>query len=472
MTTSPAANQAFGSARGHSSAVVPERSSAGASEPSALDHIPALDGVRGLAILLVLMFHLNLLEKSGIETLDARVFSGVANLAWCGVNLFFVLSGFLITRILFRAKGQTTYFRNFYLRRVVRIFPLYYGVLFLTLILIPSLPSSLVPAEKLQRFTETQGNTLWFWLYLSNFSVASAGAWGHGILDVAWSLSIEEQFYLVWPAIVRFTNRRELMRLCVLVMALAFGIRVAMTLSGVNPISIYVLTPSQLDVLGAGAFVALAAEGPGGIRALMPWAVRLWKITAGVLLVSFCWRGSSNMDPVTQTVGFSLVAIHFASWLAVVLGSPEQRLLVRFFSSPVMRMFGRYSYAMYLFHMPIRGILRDTVYGPDRFLTLFGSRIPGQLIFYGLATVVTLVAAYASWQIYEKHFLKLKRFMSGNIGAGSVSRCVRRNRDAIPTAKVAHNEFPDDCRSVPADPEDLAAFEKVRGSIPDHRLVR
>ncbi|HKX61984.1 MAG TPA: acyltransferase [Verrucomicrobiae bacterium] len=398
---------------------MPERPLAGVSEPSALDHIPALDGVRGLAVLLVLMFHLNLLDDSGFETLDARIFSGLPNLGWCGVNLFFVLSGFLITRILFRAKGQTTYFRNFYLRRVVRIFPLYYGVLFLTLILLPSLPSSLVPAEKLQRFTEIQGNTLWFWLYLSNFSLASAGAWGHGVLDVAWSLSIEEQFYLVWPAIVRVTTRRELMRLCVLVMALAFGIRVAMTLSGVNPISIYVLTLSQLDVLAAGAFVALAAEGPGGIHALMPWAVRFWKITAGVLLAFFCWRGSHNMDPVTQTVGFSLVAIHFASFLAVVLGSPEQRLAVRFFSSPVMRMFGKYSYAIYLFHMPIRSIVRDMVYGPDRFLTLFGSRIPGQLIFYALVTGVTLVAAYASWHFYEKHFLKLKRFAPLESGASA-----------------------------------------------------
>src|SRR6266568_1801981 len=92
-------------------------------------HIPALDGLRGLAIILVLLFHFT--PESGGHTMIGVLTRWVSRLGWCGVDLFFVLSGFLITGILFDAKGLQHYFRNFYMRRVLRIFPLYYGVLLL-----------------------------------------------------------------------------------------------------------------------------------------------------------------------------------------------------------------------------------------------------------------------------------------------------------------------------------------------------
>jgi peptidoglycan/LPS O-acetylase OafA/YrhL len=230
--------------------------------------IPALDGVRGKAILLVLFFHLNLLRSlalsNPVDGFASKMFAG----GWCGVDLFFVLSGYLITRILYETKESEGYFRNFYFRRILRVFPLYYGLLLLTFVVIPNLPSGLIPAEKLEKWARVETNPLWFWFYLNNFATLIAGNWGHGILDVTWSLAIEEQFYVMWPWVVYKLNRGKLLQLCLAVFLTAFVIRMTLTIGGINPISIYVFTPGRFDSIMAGAFVALTAAGSGGIQKL------------------------------------------------------------------------------------------------------------------------------------------------------------------------------------------------------------
>src|SRR5262245_34107051 len=108
-------------------------------QPAGLGHVPALDGIRGLAILLVMATHFTLIEKG--PWIDECV-AAVGRFGWCGVDLFFVLSGFLITGILYDSKGSNQYFRSFYARRTLRIFPLYYAVLFLTVVVLALLPAS------------------------------------------------------------------------------------------------------------------------------------------------------------------------------------------------------------------------------------------------------------------------------------------------------------------------------------------
>ncbi len=378
-------------------------------------HLPALDGLRGVAILLVLVFHQNLLGKAGYNGSEVQIFNQLTGLGWCGVTLFFVLSGFLITRILYRERQLPGYFGRFYFRRAVRIFPLYYGLLFVVLVVLPFLPSSLIPPERLDRFAAGQVSSIWYWLHLSNLAMAARGDWGHGILDVAWSLSIEEQFYLLWPLAVRHAERRELMRLALLLMGLAFGIRCALTIGGVSPISIYLLTPCQFGAIAAGAYLALDLESPGRMSWLQRRAGAVWKLSAAVLAGLFLWRGTGNMDPWNQTVGFSLLAVHFTALTSLARAVPSrisgrQRLLQGLLLSPVLRAFGRYSYAIYLFHLPVRGIIRDFVYGPQDFHLLLGSPLPGQMVFYLLTTAATFGAAFVSWHLFEVHFLKLKRF--------------------------------------------------------------
>jgi peptidoglycan/LPS O-acetylase OafA/YrhL len=370
-----------------------------------------------MAILLVLFFHLNLLRSMTPEHALDGFASRILTAGWCGVDLFFVLSGFLITRILYQAKESDRYFTNFYLRRTLRIFPLYYAVLVLTFIIIPHLPSGLIPSEKLDRWAKIDVNPLWYWFYLSNFSTAMAGSWGHGILDVTWSLAIEEQFYLLWPWIVYKFDRKRLLQACGLVFATAFITRGAMTVAGMSPIAIYVLTPARLDVLAAGAFVALVVAGGGGGRSLYP-AKWIWLVTGAMWLGLMLWRGSAdNMDPAIQTIGLSLVAMNLAALLAVVLNLSPSHWISRMFSVGFLRSFGKYSYAIYLAHLPLSALLRDSLYGPNQFLAISGSKLPGQILFYIFSIALIYAVAFASWHLWEKHFLRVRSYLTTRLSS-------------------------------------------------------
>ena len=157
-------------------------------------YTPALDGLRGIAIILVLLHHLTIYRPTrGIDEWIATV----PLVGWSGVDLFFVLSGFLITGILIDARGSKRYFTSFYARRTLRIFPLYYLVVFVALILVPL-------SQTLHRVLVgpyPDPPHLPYWLYYTNFSIAERGL-VHGWLDIAWSLAIEEQFYIVWAVLV------------------------------------------------------------------------------------------------------------------------------------------------------------------------------------------------------------------------------------------------------------------------------
>jgi peptidoglycan/LPS O-acetylase OafA/YrhL len=362
-----------------------------------------------MAILLVLSFHLNLLRSlpstSPVDTVVSTVFS----FGWRGVDLFFVLSGYLITHILYQAKGTEQYFLTFYTNRILRIFPLYYALLTVTFIVIPHLPTGLLPTEKLEHWAQVEANPVWHWLYLQNFTTALSGSWGHGILDVTWSLAIEEQFYLFWPWVVSAFNRERLLRICLVIFSTAFIVRTAMTLADINAIATYIFTLGRLDVLAAGALVALAAEGSSGLQGLLP-ARQICFLTGVVCLGLAVWRGgASNMDPVILTVGLSLIAIHFAAFIAMVLTLPPEHRLVKFLSSKPLGAFGKYSFAIYLVHMPLSALVRDTLYHPHQFLTFGKSKLPGQLLFYIGTTSLIFIIAFASWHLWEKHFLKLKK---------------------------------------------------------------
>jgi peptidoglycan/LPS O-acetylase OafA/YrhL len=380
-------------------------------------HVPALDGIRGLGIVLVMLFHMNqLLLRTRID----RAFVLLAEFGWIGVDLFFVLSGFLITGILLDAKGSAHYFRNFYVRRVLRIFPLYYAVLVISLFVLPHL----LPPDKALRFGSIAGDELYYWLYLSNFSTAWAGQPRHGVLDVTWSLSIEEQFYLVWPVVVLLCTRPALKRIAVALMGLSLVVRIGLQLTtDLNAFSIYVLTPCHLDAIAMGALIAVLAREPLGLAPLARPA-RLGAFLVGfaalaLALIEAVLRPNvfgTGFSPIFNTFGFTLIAVAFGGLLISVLTAAPRSLLSRVFTSGLLRTFGKYSYGLYLIHLPLRAVIRDRLFGPSNraprffFPVLFGSELPGQLLFYALAGAASLAAAWLSFHLFEKQFLKLKRF--------------------------------------------------------------
>jgi peptidoglycan/LPS O-acetylase OafA/YrhL len=373
-------------------------------------HIPALDGIRGLAILLVILFHHTLMRQS---TPFDRVYVNLARLGWSGVDLFFVLSGFLITGILYDARGSPHYYRNFYVRRTLRIFPLYYAFVFFTLTISPWLWPDTDLAEMGRRAMRDTSEA-WYWLYLSNILFAVDEGFGHPNLAVTWSLAIEEQFYLVWPVVVALVARRPLMWTCVGLMATALVVRIALLTNGADPTAPYVLPFCRMDALAAGGFVALALRDDREATRLVAWARRLAPAALltvfGIWYVEYPLDDGSWTEPIMQTAGYTALALFFGSLVALAATSREGSMLSRVFSAPFLRTFGKYSYALYLFHVPVRRWIRDSYFPVAAFPTWLGSPLPGQLLFYVAATAPAFLLAWASWHVYEKQVLKLRQF--------------------------------------------------------------
>jgi len=192
-------------------------------------HILALDGLRGVAILLVIACHF----VSNLHIVGdgpAWIIVALAQAGWTGVDLFFVLSGFLITGILVDARGSNTYFRAFYARRALRILPAYYGFLFAIFVLLPLL--NLGAGDNYMLARQHQG---WYWLHLTNLMIAIGEIPGRGPYPntLFWSLAVEEQFYFIWPAIVALCSTRTLRRVCIAGVIGCAVLRIIGALSGV-----------------------------------------------------------------------------------------------------------------------------------------------------------------------------------------------------------------------------------------------
>jgi peptidoglycan/LPS O-acetylase OafA/YrhL len=389
-------------------------------------HVPALDGIRGLAILIVMVFHMNMI--AGVHKVDAAA-KFISSAGWTGVDLFFVLSGFLITGILLDTKHGEGYFRLFYARRALRIFPLYYAVVALSLIVLPAVAAHLPPVAqaKLDRFGTIGGDGWMYWAYLSNFAIASAEKFRHGILDISWSLAIEEQFYLVWPAVVYFLSRRRLIDVCIGAVFFAIGFRCWLVWNGAHPIAVHLLTPSRIDALAVGAFIAAVSRGPGGFELLCRYGRVVGVVAFAAVTAAFAYRFVTNTGrpgeegfasanlPEIQTVGLTLIAVAFGGLLVHVLAltrspEPTKHRLVRFFESPLLRSFGKYSYAMYLFHLPVRALIRDTVFGKD-LKWIANSQIGMQIAFTSISIAATFALAWMSWNLFEKRCLALKKYV-------------------------------------------------------------
>ena len=243
----------------------------------------ALDGVRGIAIALVMVYHFFSLTGPAGARLD-RMVMRVTDVGWSGVDVFFVLSGFLITGILLDARsGSSPYFRTFYGRRVLRIFPLYYGALALMLFLLPAV-QHLDPS----RVTTFRSHQLWYWTYTLNLRPAFGGSPTADIVETwhLWSLAIEEQYYIVWPTVVLLLGRRKLLGTCVAMIAFSVCLRIVMRSAGADDQFIYKFTPARMDGLAAGSALAIIARSPrdlARVARLIPHAAA----AAVVVLVTF-----------------------------------------------------------------------------------------------------------------------------------------------------------------------------------------
>ncbi|MBP6828233.1 MAG: acyltransferase [Saprospiraceae bacterium] len=362
--------------------------------------ILALDGVRGLAVLLVLLSHFLLREFWSDEQCYV-----LAQAGWLGVDLFFVLSGFLITGILLDTRHTHNYWSSFYKRRVLRIFPLYFFVVtvtWLTVILIEKAPDRLRGYDSFA----------WFFTFTPNIAISLKTAaeakndWlyhSHVFnLNHLWSLAVEEQFYLLWPLIVRFLPIRWLAALCVGLICISTPLRfwiddlVGVKLSTAS----YVLPFTRMDGLAAGSFLAVF------FRLDLNSYVPFDKWIARALLCWTGWEITGIFLNGTEHRLYTLSALFFASLLYLSLNTDRNALIRRICENAFLRDLGKYSFGLYVFHQMFEYVWKNG----------FGNRLLhsglhpaiGQTIYILLAFAGTYVLARVSWVLLEKPFLGLK----------------------------------------------------------------
>jgi peptidoglycan/LPS O-acetylase OafA/YrhL len=356
-------------------------------------HVPALDGIRGLAVLLVLIFHVFQVEPVPSHPV-LRMGYAATLFGQTGVDLFFVLSGFLITGILLDSRASRRYFTNFYGRRTLRIFPLYYGSLVLFLVVLPRLVDVHVSGL----------SPVWFWTFSTNVAAThglNAGGLGH-----YWTLAIEEQFYLVWPFVVFALSRAALIRACVASLVAAAALRVLVESRG---ISCFMITFCRIDTLVLGALLALAARSPRGLPGLARAAFWVGPVAIAVALpLCASMRGSGSIW--LQGVKYPLIAVFYAAIMVIGITASAGSWAGRLVTLSPLRSLGKYSYGIYVFHPPLIEALRSWLRSPVAAQAIGGMH-GGPLLALKLTLIfgASYALAYLSWHLYEKHFLVLKR---------------------------------------------------------------
>jgi peptidoglycan/LPS O-acetylase OafA/YrhL len=365
--------------------------------------LKTLDGLRGLAICSVILFHANI----GFDVHDSKVawLSAVARCGWIGVDLFFVLSGFLITGILLDTRHSKRYLTTFFARRMLRIFPLYYSTLFAVFIV---LPWFVPPASDRMMFLYK--HQAWFWTYFSNIGyVVEQKAFGNADwlwLDHFWSLALEEQFYVIWPFVVWKLSARRIVQICCLMICGSLFLRTGLSMYGLRASALYFPTPCRLDGLASGAIAAVLLRFPAGTR-LTRRLKELCFLSTAVLLTICIFRGGLLFDDhICLTIGLTALAVAGAGLITWAATSSSGRA-VQFLEHPILGFFGKYSYGMYVLHhllipvifywLPAGVLVRYTG-------SAFGAAIATTLLTF----LLSVSAGLLSWHLLEKHCLKWK----------------------------------------------------------------
>jgi peptidoglycan/LPS O-acetylase OafA/YrhL len=361
--------------------------------------LAVVDGFRGIAILSVLLGHCLLPGPSAPLT---RLLYEGGKWLWLGVDLFFVLSGFLITRILISSVGRPDYFRAFYARRALRILPASYLVLLIAFVLFPLLRPDLAG-------TGFQRTWPYFAAYVQNWLLIAHPpeiAWDG--LHHTWSLAIEEQFYLAWPLVIRAVapHRRELFCL-----AAALGVlvlKLSLWQGGAEWGTMFAATFTRADGLLLGAWVAVVTV-QGRSRYFSSLAVDITGWSAHLLFAALfvAFMGTLVSSAVVALVT-PTAAVIFAFWLLRSLQAPHA--LTPMLESRLLGWLARYSYGIYLIHWPILSTLRARLYGKGLLAPWIKTGTNWELLAIGVFTVaVTVLAAVIMFQLVERRFLDLKR---------------------------------------------------------------
>ncbi|MEO6805803.1 MAG: acyltransferase [Edaphobacter sp.] len=359
-------------------------------------HIRSLDGLRGVAFLLVFFRHYGISSHQGSWWI--KIVTSICSVGWAGVDLFFVLSGFLITGILLDTRGHPGYFSNFYARRALRIFPLYYTVMGVLFALTPWLHLEWHKGHLAYLF---YAGNIAYYLNPDLAQVRPAVSFLH-----LWSLAVEEQFYLVWPLVVMLAaSPQRLAKICGYLSLGGLALRICLLASMPHGNAYewsYAELPTHMDGLLFGALAAICIRTfPLDrtlqlVRKILPGAL----IVMGFVLV----RGGPDFHSTPMILaGFPALAAVFACLCLLALRPGS--FANRFGSLSALRFIGRYSYGMYVYHI----LFWPGLSWIQPWLQVrLHSIVLGGVCFTLLMLGGTMALAVASYELYEKQWLRLK----------------------------------------------------------------
>lgn len=356
-------------------------------------HCPELDGVRGCAVLMVTLYRFisALGPQSDPYLATLHRFAPIGER---GVDLFFVLSGFLITGILLRTRGEAHYFRNFMARRALRIFPLYFAALGVALVLLPWLTGSSL-------FERAREQQVYLWTYTSNLRMSWVNEWCFGPLDHFWSLCVEEHFYLVWPLVVFVLSPRALLRLCVGMIIVVGAARIVAATVPACDVGVDVCTLFRADAIAFGALLAVALHQGLRAEALRRFA----KLTLPVLLLAAMFFAVTGKR--WLTIPSSACPAIFTILLGLIVTGSATSIMSRLMRRPLFTWLGKYSYGMYVVQLPLAVLLPSALVLPH----LAGLGVHASAVGYvALMFAITAALAMVSFHVLEAPFLRLKRY--------------------------------------------------------------
>ena len=343
--------------------------------------VASLDGLRGLAILLVVAGHY-------FPEVDLLAFG------WIGLNLFFVLSGYLITsRLTTRYQYASHDLPDFYKRRFLRIFPLYYGVLIFFFLLLPVVLSGYDSF-----YGSLYERQAWYWTFTSNVMIILKGLPHSPVFFHFWSLAVEEQFYVVWPLVLWASWKA---RVVVPVLVLLLGLSITWRLMGQEPLHTYISTLTAAEPLLLGCLVAVLQQR--GYLLQFKYPVMILGLVSMIFLVlGFIRHGASYENYLG--IGYSAINLSWVFILVISVLKVRQASVV--FELGWLRWLGRYSYGIYVFHYIILNVL---VYTIGNKLVASGIDTTGAYLLsrFGGITLVLLVSVL-SYQVYERRFLRMR----------------------------------------------------------------
>lgn len=352
-------------------------------------HYPALDGLRGIAILLVILYH-------------NFSFIHFFNYGWLGVDLFFVLSGFLITEILINTRDTRNYFKNFYIRRMLRIFPLYYLSLIIILVIFPAIKD--FPFT----FDFYVDNQLWFWFYLENWLlIIKQWTYTHFVLNHFWSLAVEEQFYLIWPFVILWIKKpRYLLLLCFTILLFVISARFYVWYYRETSYPVYqnIFLFTRIDGILIGAMLAIVKMINYNFLKKYSYIV-IFGLAAVNFIFYFINKSEQFVFPYWAIVGYTTFAVIFAL-VAYEAINEKEKILNFILNIPVLKFIGKISYGFYVFHWPVYLMLYKYVEtwmkGLD--LSTFNLKLSISLVL----TFIGFLLSVMSYYTYERAWLKLK----------------------------------------------------------------